>query len=109
MNCNVFPLFRGASRQRLKHQIDQQSTDREDGRTSSYFSKEQSDAIRPSTTRLYKKKTKQHRKRNPNTRENKTVIQPEPLANIPNCLKRNPPLIIETKGDHSCDSQNAPM
>jgi hypothetical protein len=79
----------------------------EDGRTSSYFSKEHSEAIRHAP--LGSKKKKQHRKRNPNTRGNKTVIQLEPLANIPNCLKKNPPLIIETKGDHSCDSQNAPM
>lgn len=58
MNCNVFPLFRGASRQRLKHQIDQQSTDREDGRTSSYFSKEHSEAIRHAPLGSKKKKKK---------------------------------------------------
>lgn len=68
MNCNVFPLFRGASRQRLKHQIDQQSTDREDGKTSSYFSVEHLDATRhtPPGSKKHKKP-----KTNPSMRGNK--------------------------------------
>lgn len=76
MNCNVFPLFRGASRQRLKHQIDQQSTHREDGKTSSYFSVEHLDATRhtpPGSKKTQKKpknKSKYERKQN-------FVIKPE--------------------------------
>ena len=96
MNCNVFPLFRGASRQRLKHQIDQQSTYQEDGRTSSYFSKEHSDATRhapPGSKKNTRNESKYERKQNryPHSNPTKTseLVKDEPTTQFRN--NKRPP------------------
>lgn len=97
MNCNVFPLFRGASRQRLKHQIDQQSTHREDGKTSSYFSVEHLDATRhtpPGSKKTQKKTEKQIQVREETKFRYQTRI---PTKNIPNWPKMKPTTNLRNK------------
>lgn len=79
MNCNVFPLFRGASRQRLKHQIDQQSTDRDDDRTSAYFNKEHPDTIRhaPLGPKRNNRKTENEPKSKGKTKQSSKTQNPQ--------------------------------